>query len=77
MKVKDALAILTQLPEDAEICAQWYEKEDMKFVGEEPISNEVWHEANRLMDKWEFTDLRYMLQDAINQAEINLKKGTN
>ena len=73
MKVKDALAILNELPLEAEICAQWYEKEDMEY-GDETISNEVWHEANRLMDKWELSDLRYMLEDAISQAQASLKK---
>jgi hypothetical protein len=74
MKVKDALTILNELPLDAEICAQWYEKEDMEY-GDETISDELWQEANRLMDKWEVSDLRYLLEEAIIQAKSNLKKG--
>jgi len=74
MKVKDALALLNDLPLEAEICAQWYEKEDMEYSGDEPISDEVWSEANRLMDKWETTDLRYQLDDAIRIAKDNLAK---
>jgi hypothetical protein len=73
MIVKNALAILNDLPLEAEICAQWYEKEDMEYDEKEPISNEVWSEANRLMDKWETTDLRYQLDEAILQAKRNLK----
>jgi len=73
MKVKDALALLKDMPLDAEICAQWYEKEDMEY-SDETISNEVWSEANRLMDKWEITDLRYQLDDAIRIAKDNLTK---
>ena len=73
MKVKNALELLNDLPLEAEICAQWYEKEDMEY-GDETISNEVWSEANRLMDKWELTDLRYQLDDAIAQAKRNLEK---
>jgi hypothetical protein len=73
MLVKDALAILNDLPLDAEICAQWYEKEDMEY-SDETISDEVWSEANRLMDKWELTDLRYQLDDAIRIARDNLAK---
>jgi hypothetical protein len=42
--------------------------------GDETISDEVWSEANRLMDKWELTDLRYQLDDAIAQAKKNLEK---
>jgi hypothetical protein len=73
MIVKDALRILNDLPLEAEICAQWYEREDMEY-GDETISDEVWSEANRLMDKWELTDLRYQLDDAIAQAKRNLEK---
>jgi hypothetical protein len=74
MKVKDALVLLNELPLEAEICAQWYVKEDMEY-GEESISDEVWHEANRLMNKWECSDLRELLDDAIIQAQSNLKTG--
>jgi hypothetical protein len=74
MKVKDALALLNDMPLEAEICAQWYEKEDMEYSGDEPISDELWSEANRLMDKWELTDLRYQLDDAIAKAKRNLEK---
>ena len=73
MKVKDALALLNNMPLEAEICAQWYEKEDMEY-SDETISDEVWSEANRLMDKWEITDLRYQLDDAIRIAKDNLAK---
>jgi hypothetical protein len=69
MKVKDALAMLNELPLDAEICAQWYEKEDMEIEGKEPLSDEVWSKAIRLMDKWDLSDLRYMLDDAISQVK--------
>lgn len=73
MKVKDALALLNDMPLEAEICAQWYEKNDMEY-SDETISDEVWSEANRLMDKWETTDLRYQLDDAIRIAKDNLTK---
>ena len=73
MLVKNALELLNNLPLDAEICAQWYEKEDMEY-SDEPLSDEVWSEANRLMDKWELTDLRYQLDDAIRIAKKNLEK---
>jgi hypothetical protein len=75
MKVKDALALLNELPLEAEICAQWYEKDDMEYSGDEPISDELWSEANRLIDKWEVSDLRYQLDDALIIAKQNLAKG--
>ena len=76
MKVKDALALLNDMPLEAEICAQWYEKSDMEYDEDKPISNEIWTEANRLMDKWEITDLRYQLDDAIRIAKENLSLKT-
>ena len=72
MKVKNALELLNDLPLEAEICAQWYEKEDM-VMGDEPISDELWSEALNVMDKWECSDLRELLQEALFQAKRNLK----
>ena len=72
MKVKNALALLNDLPLEAEICAQWYEKEDM-VMGDEPIPDEVWSEALRIMDKWECSDLRDLLDEALIIAKKNLK----
>ena len=68
MKVKEALALLNELPPEAEICAQWYEKEDLEY-GDEKISDEVWTKALRLMDKWEASDLRELLDEALHQAK--------
>jgi len=73
MMVKDALRILNDLPLEAEICAQWYEKEDM-VRSDEPISDEIWSEALRIMDKWECSDLRDLLDEALLKAEKNLKE---
>jgi len=68
MKVKHALEMLNELPLEAEICAQWYEKDDMENA-DEPISEEVWSEALRLMDKYDLSDMRYILEGAIAQAK--------
>ena len=73
MMVKDALRILNDLPLEAEICAQWYEKEDM-VRSDEPISDEIWSEALRIMDKWECSDLRELLDEALLQAKRNSKE---
>lgn len=74
MLVKNVLRLLNDLPLDAEICIQWYEKEDME-KHEYQISDDVWDMANRIIDRWETTDLRYQLEDAISLAEkeIGLK----
>jgi len=73
MIVKNALAILNDLPLEAEICAQWYEKEDM-VRSDEPISDEIWSAALLLMHKWECSDLRELLDEALLQAKRNLKE---
>ena len=46
MLVKNVLRLLNDLPLDAEICVQWYEKEDME-KHEYQISDDVWDMANR------------------------------
>ncbi|ANH49387.1 hypothetical protein uvFWCGRAMDCOMC440_024 [Freshwater phage uvFW-CGR-AMD-COM-C440] len=74
MLVKNVLRILNDLPLDAEICIQWYEKEDME-APDEQISDDVWDRANCIINNWETTDLRYQLDDAILLAkkELGLK----
>lgn len=75
MLVKNVLRLLNDLPLDAEICVQWYEKEDME-KHEHQISDDVWDMANRIIDRWETTDLRYQLEDAISLAEKELRLKT-
>jgi hypothetical protein len=41
-------------------------------MGDEPISDELWSEALNVMDKWECSDLRELLQEALFQAKKNL-----
>jgi hypothetical protein len=72
MKVKQAIELLQELPLDAEICAQWYEKEDLIGCTVEPMSDELWHEALRIMEKWECSELRELLEEAIYKAKNNL-----
>jgi hypothetical protein len=74
MKVKDALEILNDLPLEAEICAQWYEKDDIEKDGL-PISDEVWTIANRILDKLDLSDMRYQVEDAVIMAQERLKTG--
>jgi hypothetical protein len=75
MQVKNAIKALKQLPMDEEICIQWYDKEDLSN-GDDVISDEVWFEANLIFDNWEFTDMRYALDDAIRKAKTNLQLKT-
>lgn len=68
MKVATAIKLLSELPLDAEICGQWYEKQDLEY-NEEAIPDEVWLRANFIIDKWECSDLRYQLDDALALAK--------
>jgi hypothetical protein len=73
MKVKEALTLLNDLPLEAEICIEWYEKEHLEYEGK-TISNEVWSKALNYMDKWsEMSDLHDSLQYAISEIEGNDK----
>ena len=67
MKVKQAIELLSELPEDDEICAQWYSRQDVEGDGE-PISEEVWIKANRLMDRWSFSEFIELIEDAVAQS---------
>lgn len=67
MKVRDAMELLNELPEDAEICAQWYTREDVEGEGD-PISEEVWIKANRLMDGWSFSEFIELIEQAVEEA---------
>lgn len=73
MKVANAIKLLQELPPDAEICAQWYEKDDMA-ERDMPITDEVWELANAIFDRYEFSDMRYLLDDAIHEAKRRLEK---
>ena len=73
MKVSNAIKYLSELPPDAEICAQWYDQEDMTYEGD-TLTTEEWELANAIFDRWEFSDMRYLLDDAIREAKQRLAK---
>ena len=73
MKVKDALALLNELPLESEICIQWFDQEDMTKDGED-LTTEVWELANAVFDKYENMDMYYALEEAIDEAKQRLTK---
>lgn len=73
MKVKDALALLNELPLESEICIQWFDQEDMTKDGED-LTTEVWELANAVFDKYENMDMHYALEEAIDEAKQRLTK---
>ena len=80
MKVSTAIALLQELPPDATICAQWYDKDDMSVMGvdgEEVLTDEEWELANAIIDKWEMSDMYTCLEQAIDEAKERLAKEKN
>jgi hypothetical protein len=73
MKVANAIKYLSELDPEAEICAQWYDQEDMSSEGD-TLTTEEWELANAIFDRWEFSDMRYLLDDAIREAKQRLAK---
>lgn len=72
MKVAQVIELLKQNKPEDEIAIQWYVKEDMQY-GNQVIEDKVWQEAIRLFDKWENSDMGYLLNDALVQARKNLE----
>lgn len=71
MKVKNALALLNELPLEAEVCIQWFDQEDMTKDGED-LTTEVWELANAVFDRYENMDMYYALEEAIDEAKQRL-----
>ena len=73
MKVSNAIKYLSELPPDAEICAQWYDQEDMTYEGD-TLTTEEWELANAIFDRYELSDMRYAIEQAISEAKQRLAK---
>lgn len=77
MKVATAISLLQELNPDAQICAQWYDQDDMSVMGvdgEEKVPDDVWELAIAIFNKYEFPDMRYLVDEAIREAEKRLGK---
>ena len=73
MIVANAIKLLKELDPNAEIACQWYDQEDMTYEGD-TLTTEEWELANAIFDRWEFSDMRYLLDDAIREAKQRLAK---
>ena len=73
MKVANAIKLLKELDPNTEIACQWYDQEDMTYEGD-TLTTEEWELANAIFDRWEFSDMRYLLDDAIREAKQRLAK---
>jgi hypothetical protein len=80
MKVSTAISLLQELPIDAEICAQWYDIEDMNVMGvagEEKLTDEEWRLAVAIFNKFEFPDMYDLVCEAVHEAKQRLAKEQN
>lgn len=74
MIVANAIKLLKELDPNAEIACQWYEQEDMGTFNGENLTTEEWKLANAIFDKYELSDMRYAIEDAIYEAKRRLAK---
>ncbi len=74
MRVSTAIQLLKELDPNAEIACQWYDQEDMTYEGD-TLTTEEWELANAIFDRYELSDMRYAIEQAIEEAKDRLKKG--
>jgi hypothetical protein len=77
MRVATAIKLLQELDPEAQIAAQWYDKDDMTVMGvdgEETLTDEVWELANDIFNNYEFPDMHYAIEQAIEEAKERLVK---
>ena len=74
MRVSTAIQLLKELDPNAEIACQWYDQEDMTYEGD-TLTTETWELANAIFDRYELSDMRYAIEQAIEEAKDRLKKG--
>ena len=77
MRVATAISLLQELDPEAQIAAQWYDQDDMTPAGVEgeiTMTDEVWELAIAIFNKYEFPDMMYALEQAIDEARERLEK---
>jgi hypothetical protein len=71
MIVANAIKLLQELDPNAEIACQWYDQEDMTYEGD-TLTTEEWELANAIFDRYELSDMRYAIEQAIYEAKRRL-----
>jgi len=77
MKVSTAIELLKELDPNAQIAAQWYDQEDMTAYGDDEMNTEVWNLAMEIFNNYEFPDMHYAVEQAIDEAKQRLAKEKN
>jgi hypothetical protein len=77
MRVATAISLLQELDPEAQIAAQWYDQGDMTpagVEGETTMTDDIWELAIAIFNKYEFPDMMYALEQAIDEARERLAK---
>jgi ribosome-associated translation inhibitor RaiA len=77
MIVAQAIELLKELDPNSVIAGNWYTQEDLEKYGvddEDILTTKVWVRAVHIFEDYEFQDMYYALEQAIDEAEKQLAK---
>jgi len=77
MNVAQAIKLLQELDPKTEIAGQWYTQEDLEkygVEGEDKLTVKVWRRAVDIFEDYEFQDMYYALEQAIDEAQKQIAK---
>jgi hypothetical protein len=77
MRVAFAISLLQELDPESEIACQWYDQDDMTPMtdtDEPSLTKDEWELAIAIFNKYEFPDMMYALEQAIDEAKERLAK---
>jgi hypothetical protein len=77
MIVATAIKLLQELDPESVIAGNWYTQEDLEKYGEDnedALTEKVWAKAVSIFENYEFQDMYYALEQAIDEAQNQLTK---
>jgi hypothetical protein len=77
MIVATAIKLLQELDPNSVIAGNWYTQEDLEKYGVdgiETLPKKVWAQAVNIFENYEFQDMYYALEQAIDEAQNQLAK---
>jgi hypothetical protein len=77
MIVATAIKLLQELDPNSVIAGNWYTQEDLEKYGVdgiEALPEKVWAQAVNIFENYEFQDMYYALEQAIDEAQNQLAK---
>lgn len=77
MNVSQAIKLLQELDPNSVIAGNWYTQEDLEWYGvddEDALTEKVWAKAVSIFENYEFQDMYYALEQAIDEAQKQIAK---